>query len=127
VRILITGSRDWADHATIRSALLQAIADIQHTAHPDCALVTVVHGAARGADTIAARIATALGCHVEAHLAHWERYGRRAGHVRNAEMVNLGADICLAFPRGVSRGTRGCVELARKAGIPVRIHEGTTT
>jgi hypothetical protein len=33
-------------------------------------------------------------------------------------MVELGADFCIGFPLGESKGTRGCMELARKAGIP---------
>ena len=46
----------------------------------------------------------------------------RPGHVRNHHMVSLGADLCLAFPLGESRGTRGCMAAAHKAGIPVRNH-----
>ena len=34
-------------------------------------------------------------------------------------MVNAGADLCLAFPLGESRGTRDCVRRADAAGIPV--------
>ena len=34
-------------------------------------------------------------------------------------MVDLGADVCLAFPLGESRGTRDCMRRASEAGIPV--------
>lgn len=43
-----------------------------------------------------------------------------AGPRRNAGAVALGADLCLAAPHGASYGTRGCMRLARAAGIPVR-------
>src|SRR5688572_13208175 len=45
------------------------------------------------------------------------------GPRRNQHMVNLGADLCLAYPYGVSRGTRGCVRMAVKAGIPTLVTE----
>lgn len=120
MRILITGSRDYTDRDTIRQALMRAGRDAR--VHPQS--VTVVHGGARGADRIAGELAREFGCMVEVHRADWDRYGKAAGHRRNAEMVALGADVCLAFPLGESRGTRGCVALAEKAGIRVVVHEG---
>jgi len=118
LRILITGSRDWADKNAIARALIWAIGQqpaliVPDVHGPQCLWdrITVVHGAARGAGTIAATIATAWGMHVEPHPADWDRYGRSAGYRRNAEM--------LAFPLEASRGTRMCMGLARDAGIRV--------
>lgn len=113
VRILVTGSREWTDRSLIRSVLL----GYTYSLDP-----VLVHGGARGADTIAAQeFAELFGERgtVETHEADWDRYGPSAGPVRNAAMVALGADVCLAFPLGESRGTRGCMALAEKAGIPV--------
>ncbi len=121
-RILITGSRDWTDVATIRRALVAAGrgADV----HPQ--QTTVIHGGARGADIIADELAREFGCSVKVYEVtreDWSRYGKAAGHRRNAAMVAAGADVCLAFPLGESRGTRGCMKLAAAAGIPVVVHE----
>lgn len=126
MRILVTGSREWADATAIRSALAEA--GRAAGVHPRD--VVVVHGAARGADSLADRVARDLGCRVEAHRvddADWRRYGRSAGHRRNADMVRLGADLCLAFPIGESKGTRGCIAMAQAAGIPVVVTEGAVT
>ena len=137
LRILVTGSREWWDKRIIGQALGEAIGDLgRHLIVPivpnDPApimrfdQVTVVHGAARGADTIAGNIASAWGMRVEAHPADWDTHGKSAGHRRNAEMVALGADVCLAFPLGRSSGTRSCARLAEAAGIPVRCYETTS-
>lgn len=109
-RLLITGSREWTDEVAIHGALLL------HGPGE------VVHGAARGADRIAGALADRLGWPVDAHPADWDRYGRAAGTMRNRRMVELGADVCLAFPLPGSRGTWDCVRRARAAGIGVVIH-----
>ncbi len=113
MRILITGSRDWEDWEAVDTAIQNVIGN-QWGPH------TVVHGTARGADSIADYWARYRGLTPEPHPADWNRYGKRAGFVRNAEMVNLGADVCLAFIRNGSRGASMTAELAEKAGIPVR-------
>ena len=48
-----------------------------------------------------------------------ELYYSCAGFIRNQRMVDSGADVCLAFPRGASNGTYDCQKRAKAAGIPV--------
>lgn len=115
-RILVTGSRDWTDHDLVRDALTMAI--YQNVP------AVIVHGACpTGADAIASwwvRRYRFLGLAEERHPADWAAYGRGAGPRRNALMVRLGADICLAFIKGGSRGATHAADLAERAGIPVR-------
>lgn len=87
--------------------------------------VTLLHGTAQGVDRSAARIAKDRGWRVFARPAAWEIQGRRAGLIRNAEMVDeamgMGADhtVCLAFWDGESRGTKHCMTYAANSGLPV--------
>ncbi len=135
MRVLVTGSRSFTDYAAIHAALAEAVVD-QPGPH------TLVHGEAKGADRMAARIARGLGWTIEAHPADWNqpctahcthRGGRRdrddgsswcpsAGAKRNREMCELGADLVLAFyARGAKNvGTADCVKSAGKCEIPVR-------
>lgn len=123
-RILVTGSRAWVDRDTIRSALLTQINAAVFA--DDSRWPVLVHGGCpTGADAIADEVWRDLMTRYtsldapEVHPADWRTEGRAAGPKRNARMVALGAAVCLAFPLGESRGTRGCMALARKAGIPV--------
>lgn len=120
LRILITGSRDWSDRRAITTALFDT--GMEHYAalgeEPSTAPV-VVHGGARGADTLAEAAARFLGWRTEKWPADWNRNGKAAGPIRNQQMVDAGADICLAFPLGESRGTRDCMRRAEQAGIRV--------
>lgn len=133
-RVLVTGSRDWADVRRIHGALDAILAQLDRGQ-----AMVVVHGdAPRGADAAARRWcyvklhATAAPVREERHPADWGRLKRRAGMVRNAEMVDAGASMCLAWimpcsqdgcpqlqPHG-SHGATHCADLAEKAGIDVR-------
>jgi len=115
-RILVTGSRDWDDLDVVYAHL--ALAIYQNVP------AVIVHGACpTGPDAMAAwwtRRYRDLGLTEERHPANWSVNGKRAGFIRNAHMVNLGADICLAFIRNGSRGATHTADLAEKAGIPTR-------
>jgi len=118
VRILVTGARNWAD----KTKVLYALRSEQRTAQVPGAQITVVHGACpTGADAIADEVARVLGMNVERHPADWDTHGKAAGPLRNQAMVDLGADVCLAFPMSDSRGTVHCMRAARAADIPVRV------
>lgn len=146
-RILMTGSRSWTNVQFATDAINAGIALLGSHAKE----ATLVHGAAAGADTLCANVATGLGMATEAHPAAWGQHAadcpashaglrtcKKAGHRRNAEMIASGADVCLAFPThglhlaegedraNTSRGTWDCATKAKDAGIPTLVVWGAT-
>lgn len=147
MRILVTGSRSWDDAKTIHVALDALGRGLIEGRDP---VFVVVHGACPdGADAIADRwvrenasrwVRYSAGpgddrpmLTAERHPALWQKFGKRAGPVRNEIMVSRGASLCLAFiapcsnsdcdepkPHG-SHGATHCAELASDAGIPMRV------
>ncbi len=108
--IVVCGSREFADVELVR-ATLRDLVD---------ATDIVIHGAARGADLIAARVAVEQGAKVVAVPADWARYGRSAGFRRNEEMIAMKPDLVIAFYAGKrTPGTAHTVGLARTRGIEV--------
>jgi hypothetical protein len=106
---LFCGSRDWRDEAAIRQVI---------DALPKDSIV--VHGAARGADTIAGRLARQRGLVVRSYPAQWGRWGRKAGVLRNQQMLDAERpDIVYAFQLNNSKGTGDMIRRARKALIAV--------
>lgn len=112
-RVLVTGSRTWADPEPIHTALSELRKQYRDR-------LVVVHGACpRGADAIADAWCHQVGVQVERHAADWQRHGRSAGPRRNAAMVATRPALCLAYILGQSPGATGCVDLADTAGIPI--------
>lgn len=113
--VLVCGDRNWTDWRAIEAALR------------DCKPLVVIHGAARGADTLAGRAARHLRLIEYPMPADWDKHGRSAGPIRNRAMLDLEPDLVLAFHENLdaSKGTRGCVTEARRRGIPTRVWNGT--
>lgn len=123
-RLLVTGSRDWDDADRLAHAIDYTYGLL---APEETTSVVIVHGAARGADTLAAQYVTdqrdafevdGILIWDEPHPADWQRHGKRAGYLRNAEMVRLGADACVAFIKNGSKGATHTADLADREGIP---------
>ena len=108
-RVIVCGTRKWRDRDRITDRLFDLPPSI------------IVHGNAAGADRIAAQEAQKLGLLVEAHPANWELHGKAAGPIRNKEMADAGAELCIAFWDGESRGTLDMMCRAHAAKIPVEI------
>lgn len=114
MRVLITGSRDWQHPGTIEGAFTYYVSSV----YGDGPHITLVSGACpTGADKMCEEEAARRGWTIERHPADWNRHGKKAGFMRNREMVDLGADICLAFCRNKSAGTMMTYNLAQHALI----------
>lgn len=131
MRVLVTGSRDWRGRETV----WQALADIAETTGTPVHDMVVVQGECpTGADHDAYLWTLAVGAKNEPHPPDYGRHGRKAPPIRNRKMVNLGADICLAFIRPCtkekcpqialhgSHGTTQTFMLCRSAHIPVTLY-----
>jgi hypothetical protein len=109
--VLVCGSRTLGmkDYGTIYDRLARLPGD-----------ATIMHGDARGVDRKAESLARGFNIPTRAYPADWETHGKKAGHVRNDEMLDR-ADLVLAFWNGFSPGTRSVIEKARERGIPFEV------
>ena len=118
-RLLVCGSRKWT-----RDGELFAILDRLNARRK---IDVVIHGCARGADRMAGEWARSRGIPEERYPADWDRHGRAAGPLRNAQMLAEGKPTAaMAFVRGKledSRGTRDMVRRLEAANIPHGIVE----
>jgi hypothetical protein len=112
-RLLVTGSRTWSDEQMIRQVLCTALSQWDSNE-----IVVLISGACpTGADAICEKIWSEGERPVERHPAEWKKFGKRAGFIRNRDMVASGADLCLAFIKDESKGATMTANLAEDSGI----------
>lgn len=118
IRVLVTGSRDWPFPEVIGEKLSKFLN------YPG---FTIVHGACpTGADKQADEWAIANNVSIERYPAKWDEFGKRAGFLRNKEMVDTRPDFCYAFILNGSKGATNCADLAKAKGIPTKRIEATS-
>lgn len=126
MRVIVTGSRNPPSRPMYRlgRCTYLSVAALLEEIHQSRGGITVlIEGGASGVDWRAREWAQRRGVEVETHFADWANGGRRAGPVRNQQMVDAGAELVVAFPGG--RGTADCVRRARRAGLEVvQVKEG---
>lgn len=129
--LIVTGSRHFSDYAEVTRAMGIEIKNLVDQGATD---IVVRHGAAKGADTLvmefinkSQRSFAAWGIRIslKAYPPNIEKHGSpKAYHVRNQQMVDDGADACVAFLMRdePNRGTLNTMARARKAGILVKTY-----
>ena len=103
MRVLVCGSRSIKNFAYVRDCINQSGFEID----------TIIEGQAKGVDTLARIQALAYKIPFEEYPADWDTYGKRAGFIRNEEMVKI-CDGVIAIWDGKSTGTAHTISLAKK-------------
>lgn len=112
-RIAITGGRDYTNWVCLTE---------QMDAHFSWDDQLLVGDCPTGADLMARCWAEGREIPMALYEAEWEKYGLRAGPLRNEEMIVGGsAELLLAFPGG--KGTASATGIARRAGIEIIVVE----
>lgn len=118
LRILICGGRNYDDRTYFYHFMDRVIEKIRGTGESQKRDVVIIHGAARGADSLADDYGRERGLRVIRYPADWENHGRSAGPIRNKLMLTGGdPHVIVAFKGG--RGTADMIRQGKKAGVPV--------
>lgn len=103
---LVTGGRVFEDRPTIYDRL--------DYFHARLGFTLLIHGGAKGADTLAGDWAAARGVPTEVYVPNWNKFGKGAGPMRNRQMLDRvalasqgdGRAVVIWFPGGA--GTADC-------------------
>lgn len=133
MRLLITGSRTWDNRIRIMKKFID-YQEFNERMNPG-EVMTLIHGTAEGADSIAEEAAIYLGWEIARYPAQWNVHTedcpdwhsvlptcKMAGFRRNRQMIEeANPDRLQAFIRDNSKGATMTVDLARKAGLPTSV------
>lgn len=113
MRVLVCGGRDFDDYDLLEETLTNLFNE-----HNLWTEGVIIHGAAKGADSLASVWADVEDIEEWAYPAKWSEEGKAAGPLRNIRMLKEGKpDLVVAFPGG--KGTAHMVKIAKEAGIKV--------
>ena len=114
-KIIIAGGRDFMDYNLLKEKTNKILQE-KRVSHK----IVIISGCARGADTLGLRYASENAFDVEEYPANWDKYGKKAGYMRNVEMAE-NADALIAFWDGKSKGTKHMIDIATERNLPTRI------
>lgn len=119
--MLIVGSRTFTDYDVL-NGVCQILGN-NNKLH-------VVSGGATGADSLAEVFAKNTNSKFTKIPADWNKYGKRAGYIRNREMHKFISQyehrLCIAFWDGISKGTAHNFDLANEFDTPIFIYNFKT-
>ena len=110
MKVIVAGCRDYNNYEFVKKELDKLITkdDI------------IISGMANGVDSLAVRYAKENNINLEEYPADWNKHGKSAGPIRNAEMAKAG-DKLIAFWDGKSKGTKNMIDTAKKKNLSVHI------
>ena len=125
LRIIIAGSRDFNDYKLLKTSIRDILKNISLD---DINKIKIISGTARGADQLVERFAKQFKLEVVKFPADWNRFGKRAGYIRNEEMAKYSVKddnygMLVAFWDGKSKGTKNMIDAAKKMNMDVHVIE----
>ncbi|MCM1233547.1 MAG: DUF2493 domain-containing protein [Ruminococcus flavefaciens] len=115
-RVIVCGGRDFGDETLLTTSLDEILAEYDS--------FEIVTGGAKGADSIGDKYAIEHGMQRIVFPAKWDKFGKTAGYIRNAQMLQYAQEetpVVVAFWDGKSRGTKHMIDIATTGGAEVHI------
>lgn len=114
-KLLVSGSRDIVDTATVHRIIGDTLAQIP-------SIDTIIHGGCRGVDSMCDSYSDRY--EIIVVEPNWRKHGRSAGPIRNRLMVDM-ADVVLVIFSDLNRmspGTKSTYDYALNQGKETHVH-----
>lgn len=110
MRTIIAGSRSITNEQLVFDTISKAQTELGN-------ISVVICGCAKGVDKIGEKWAKLNNIKIEYYPADWDKYGKKAGFIRNQEMAK-NADCLIAIMENNSKGTGNMIEIIKKVNKP---------
>ena len=119
-RIIIAGGRKFNDYKLLKNKVDFYLSDLVNKNY----IIEIVTGKATGADSLGEKYALEKEYKIAEFPPDWNKYGKRAGYIRNAEMARYASKengALIAFWDTKSKGTKHMIDLAKEKNLAIRI------
>lgn len=114
-RIVVAGCRNYNNYSEAKKFIDFCTKNIKEKY-----TLIFVSGGCNGADLLGERYALENGYKIEKYIAKWEKYGKKAGPIRNKQMAKI-SDYLICFWDGKSKGTKSMIDFAKALNKPIKI------
>lgn len=82
--------------------------------------IVIVSGGSNGSDKLGEKYAEEKGYKLKQFKANWDKYGNKAGYLRNKNMVEF-SNACIIFhKKEIDKGTKMLIRISREQKLLVR-------
>lgn len=114
--VIVCGSREFTNYNLLKETCDTFLSDRVEKGYK----IVIISGGARGADSLGEQYAKEKGYDLKVVPAQWDKYGKRAGYLRNNKMAEIG-NACIAFLTDAEcKRTKMMVRIARDKHLLVR-------
>lgn len=113
MKVIIAGGRDFNDYELLRTSCDKILSSVEGE-------IEIISGTAKGTDSLGIQYAKERGYKLKEFPADWDAHGKAAGYIRNKQMAEY-AEALIAFYDGTSKGSGHMIELAKSAGLKIRV------
>lgn len=117
-KVIIAGSREFDNYDMLKEKCDKILSRKVNEGEE----IVIVSGTARGADTLGEKYAEERGYKVERYPANWDKYGKRAGYLRNKKMAEV-SNACIVFlsSKAENKGSKMMISIATEEKLLIRV------
>ena len=115
-KVIVAGGRNYNDYINVKSYLYP----LKLYCENNNLELVIVCGMATVADSLGLRFAEENNLEILKYPADWNKYGKRAGYLRNYQMGEI-ADSAIVFWDGKSPGTKMMIDIMNNFNKTVKI------
>lgn len=117
-KVIIAGSREFDNYDMLKEKCDKILSRKVNEGEE----IVIVSGTARGADTLGEKYAEERGYKIERYPANWDKYGKRAGYLRNKKMAEV-SNACIVFlsSKAENKGSKMMISIATEEKLLIRV------
>lgn len=114
--VIISGDKNFKDYELLKEKCDRYLSNKIKNGEE----IIIVSGGSNGSDKLGERYAEEKGYKLKQFKANWDKYGNRAGYLRNKNMTEF-SNACIIFhDKEIDKGTKMLIRISREQKLLIR-------